>query len=152
MVGDDELESAGVNPALRSGQEDGLTTWFGLGYAQADMSSDLLNGGGFHFPAVHGTGSDGTVDPQLTVFGPSAAEVDWPGTVCDGYYPAAPSQTTPDTFYQAGSGFCGTGFTTSFTSFDAYPDHNACFPAGASIPGAPVSPVAFSPVSHVLDE
>jgi hypothetical protein len=152
---DDEPQTDGADPSLRFGQEMSLATQAGLGFgfAPTDMRQEWFNGDGTHFPAVCETGGDGTVNPQhLMVSGPSAAEGGWSGGPWNDYHPGAPHQATPDDLSQGGFGFCETEFTARFNPPALYPaDFNAYCPASASIPGAPVSSVAFSDVSHVLD-
>jgi hypothetical protein len=153
---DDEPQTDGADPGLCFGQDMSLTTGLGLGFAQTEMRQEWPNGEGTHFLAVCETGGDGTVNPQdLMVSGPSAAEPDWSGGSWnrDGSYPTASPQETPDNLAQGGFGFGDTDFTAPCNPPGFYSAHqNAYCPASASIPGAPVSSVAFSDVSRVLDE
>jgi hypothetical protein len=141
---------------IRFGQETSFATWSGsrAGLAQADMAAEWFNGEEARFPPGYGHGGDGTVDPQLTVLEPGAAEVAWSGSPWNDLYPVGSLQVIPDEFFQEGSGFCyETEFTAPLGSPDLYPtDFDAYSPTGTSIPGALVSSVAFSQVSHVSDE
>jgi hypothetical protein len=142
-------QTDGAGPGLYLGQETSLITWPDPGFPQAEPE-EWLNNEGTQFPDVNGTWGDGTVDPQLTVLGHSAAELDRPAPPWNGYNPAAPLQATPGSFYQGRSGFCETEFTDPPGSSGLYSAGHNAYPTGAFIPGAPVSLVAFSPVSHAL--